>query len=478
MKAVWTTLFSILFVFPCFSQQDTVKLNHISFQNQLKINVDSMALDLLDQNTQPSIDTVNQINYSILPDRSFFTGNPFFTDLVFTGLKVHFHPKPAPVIAQMEKNYLSYGKPIADYFHPSFFAANYVDSLRNWEKTQLALTNILYYKYDIQSLPNPEQFAYRKMKMPEREKLALQRQYEWRYPEEMKVAKLIKSPWTTSGSVLAQVTQNFTSSNWYQGGQKNVAGLFIVNADANYDDQKNVQFDNNFTFRMGIQSEISDTIRGYSVTDNLIRLASKLGVKAYNNWFYTLSGQFTTYSLTSFAGLNSVTKMNGFFSPYRIDVGLGMNYKYKQQFSFLVTPISYRYIHVADTSNFNLALYGIQPGHNSLHEFGSSFLLEYNKQLTNNISINSRLSYFTDYHTMELDWETIANVTLNRFLSLRFDIHPRFDNSSLATKGVYPNPWQFKELFSFGFAYQFTNIRAKKQGSPLIKTIHHIISKF
>ncbi len=478
MKKLLITLLFTGFAWFCFGQQDTVTINHQSFANQLNMNVDSLAMNLLLKNQQPSLDTVNGVNYALLPDHSFYAANPLFMHLVFTGLHIHFHPKPAPVVAQMEKNYLSFGRPVSAYFHPAFYAARYTDSLRDWEKTQLMLTNPEYYKYDMSSLPNPEQFVNHHISAPKRHELELRRSFELYSPKKMKVAKLVKAPWMTSGSVLEQLSQNYTSANWYQGGQSNLATLFILNANANYDDQKSIQFDNNFTYHMGLQSEVSDTVRGYSITDNLIRLSSKLGVKAAKNWYYSISGEFTTYSLTSFSGINSHTRMNGLFSPYRLDLGVGMNYKYKKDFSALITPLSYRYIHVADTTNFNLGLYGILPRHNSLREFGSSILLEYTKQISSDVNISSRLSYFTNYHTMDLDWETIANVTLNRFLSVRLSVHPRFDNSSLANNGVVPSHWQFKELLSFGFAYQFTNIRAKKHESPFIETIQHVIAKF
>ncbi len=478
MKKLLITLLFTGFAWFCFGQQDTVTINHQSFANQLNMNVDSLAMNLLLKNQQPSLDTVNGVNYALLPDHSFYAANPLFMHLVFTGLHIHFHPKPAPVVAQMEKNYLSFGRPVSAYFHPAFYAARYTDSLRDWEKTQLMLTNPEYYKYDMSSLPNPEQFVNYHISAPKRDELELRRSFELYSPKKMKVAKLVKAPWMTSGSVLEQLSQNYTSANWYQGGQSNLATLFILNANANYDDQKSIQFDNNFTYHMGLQSEVSDTVRGYSITDNLIRLSSKLGVKAAKNWYYSISGEFTTYSLTSFSGINSHTRMNGLFSPYRLDLGVGMNYKYKKDFSALITPLSYRYIHVADTTNFNLGLYGILPRHNSLREFGSSILLEYTKQISSDVNISSRLSYFTNYHTMDLDWETIANVTLNRFLSVRLSVHPRFDNSSLANNGVVPSHWQFKELLSFGFAYQFTNIRAKKHESPFIETIQHVIAKF
>ncbi len=182
MKKHLITLLFTGFAWFCFGQQDTIALNHQSLANQLNLNVDSLAINLLQKNQQPLLDTVNGINYALLPDHSFYAANPLFMGLVFTGLHVHFHPKPAPVVAQMEKDYLSFGRPVADYFHPAFYAARYTDSLRDWEKTQLMLVNAGYYKYDMSSLPNPEQFVNHHISAPKRHELELRRKYELYFP--------------------------------------------------------------------------------------------------------------------------------------------------------------------------------------------------------------------------------------------------------------------------------------------------------
>jgi hypothetical protein len=433
-------------------------------QESLHVNMDSIALLSLQKNksTVDSSRIQPSIQYQILPDYSSFTANPLFMDLIFTGLNVNFNPPPAPVVAQMEKDYTYYGKDVKAYFSPQFFTGNYLDSLRAWQKEQLIIDDPTRISTDIWRLPNPESITIHHIPLPGRRDLVLKNKINTtKSPQKMGVANVEKDPWSTKGGVSMLFSQNYTSPNWYQGGRSNLAALFDLEASANYDDQKKWQFDNSISVKMGIQSESADTLHHYSVTENQILLNSKLGLKAYENWYYSLSGTFTTYSLTSYSALNSTTKVNGFFSPYRIDIGLGMDYKYKKELSVLLTPVSFKDVYFADTAHYNIKNFGLDAGTRSLQEIGSSVKATYTKRLSSDLDVSSQFSFYTNYKkAIEVDWETTFNIALNRFFSMKTTIHPRYD-SSVIEAGDQRAKIQFKELMSFGFAYKFNNIRAK-----------------
>jgi len=443
--------------------QQPLETNGNIQQETLHINIDSIARVLL-QKGRADIDSIlsGHVYYKYLPDRSYFVSNPLFMDLIFTGLKLNFNPPEAPLIAQMHKQYKLYDKRAKSYFSPQFFIVNYLDSLRAWQKEQLIVANPNHIRTHVWNLPDPQSFTPHYLATPGRRDLILKRKFEPTKPKAMIVIGIEKAPWSTKGTVLGQLSQNYTSSNWYQGGKSNLAALFVLEENANYDDQKSIQFDNNLSIKMGLQSESADTIRHHSVTENQIRLSSKFGVKAFENWYYSISGEFTTYSLTSYSALNSRTKVNGFLSPFRLDLGLGMDYKYKKELSVLVTPLSFKYIHFSDTLNYNIKNFGVTPGKKSLQEFGSLVKVEYTKKLSGDIDVASRFSFYTNYNKIEVDWETSFNFMFNRYLSMRATIHPRYDTSVIQT-GSQRAKIQFKELMSFGFAYKFNNIRARNK---------------
>jgi len=72
------------------------------------------------------------------------------------------------------------------------------------------------------------------------------------------------------------------------------------------------------------------------------------------------------------------------------------------------------------------------------------------------IQIDSRLSFYTNYEKVEIDWEIVGNFTINRFLSTRISLNPRYDNTQILAAGDKAR-LQFKELLSFGFSYRLLN---------------------
>ena len=78
--------------------------------------------------------------------------------------------------------------------------------------------------------------------------------------------------------------------------------------------------------------------------------------------------------------------------------------------------------------------------------------------MCNNITLRSRLYTFTDYHTIQSDWENTLIFEINKFLTTQVFAHARYDSS---TPRVPDSEWhklQFKEIFSIGFAYKFSSL--------------------
>ncbi|MDP4202198.1 MAG: DUF3078 domain-containing protein [Bacteroidota bacterium] len=461
-KLVFSVLFGCVTVL--LNAQQPLELKGNVQQETLHVNIDSIALSTLGKAVPVPDSLVNKTNieYRLLPDRSYYESNPLFSDLIFTGMRLSFNPPLAPVVAQMNKSYQSYDKNVSGYFSPDFYVMRYMDSLREQQKEKLIASDPLKIKDHMWNLPDPNEFVITNIASPGHKDMYIRRKLDQFRPRKMKVNGLEKDPWSTKGNLALQLSQNYTSSNWYQGGKSNLATLGVLEASANYDNQKNIQWDNSVSMKMGLQSESADTIRHYSVTENQIRLSSKFGLKAFENWYYSFSGEFTTYSLTAYSALNSRTKVNGFLKPFRLDLGIGMDYKYKQQLSVLVTPLSFKYVCFTDTMNYNKANFGILPGENSLHEFGSMIKVEYNKKLSSTVDLTTRFSYYTNYKKIEVDWETTTNFILTRYLSFRLSLHPRYDTAVIASGDKHAKI-HMKELMSFGFAYKFNNIKAKNK---------------
>lgn len=266
------------------------------------------------------------------------------------------------------------------------------------------------------------------------------------------VQKVKYNPWSKRANALFQFSQNYVSSNWYQGGSDNVAILGILNGQLNYDNKKNIQYENNFEWRTGFNTVEGDTLRLFNTNDDILKLNSKLGVKAGGNWFYSGSVDFSTHFFNSYRAINSDVKKATFLTPVRLNVGIGLDYKYKKLISLMLSPVSFKYIYVNDTIGVNRKSFGISEG-NTLKQFGSSFRAQSSFVLAENVNVDSKLSFYTNYEKVEIDLEVVSTFVVNRFLSTRLSLNPRFDNTMILGANEKAKI-QFKELLTFGISYR------------------------
>ena len=269
--------------------------------------------------------------------------------------------------------------------------------------------------------------------------------------EKLRISEIKKKYWRKKASALMQFSQNYISSNWHQGGNSNLALLSILNGQLIFDNLNNIQWENNIEWRAGFNSVEGDTLRNIAANDDLLRYTTKFGVKAFGNWFYSASGEIATQLFDNYKAINSNVFKARLFTPVRVNLGLGMDYKYKKIFSLMVAPVSFKYIYVNDTLNVNPNLFGVVKGNNHLSEIGSSFKAQLSYSPMLNWQVDSRLTFFTNYKKVETDWEIVNNFTLNRYISARLSLNPRYDNTVIEKNGEKARI-QFKQLLSIGLS--------------------------
>lgn len=120
----------------------------------------------------------------------------------------------------------------------------------------------------------------------------------------------------------------------------------------------------------------------------------------------------------------------------------------------MFSPISLKYIYAKDTLNINPNLFGIETGKNRLIDFGNSLNAVLSYIPNHETQIDSKLTFYTNYKKVEIDWEIVGNFVINRFLSTRISLHPRYDNTIILAEGQRAK-LQFKQLLSIGFSRKF-----------------------
>lgn len=263
--------------------------------------------------------------------------------------------------------------------------------------------------------------------------------------------------WKFNGSVSLQFTQNYVTDNWYQGGESNYSGLAMANLHLNYDNKQRIQWENQLELQLGFQTNKSDAYHKVKATNNLIRLTSKFGYKAVSTLYYT--GQLLTWTqLVPQYDNNSMNLRSEFLGPLYVNLSVGVDYKWNiKRFSgnIYLAPVSYnlRYISNADL----WSKHGIPQGKHSLHDAGSSILINWKVDIWKNINWQSRMYFFTNYSYINYEWENTINFVINRYLSTKLFLYPRIDTSRDFSNGVEGRSkhFMFKEWLSLSLNYNF-----------------------
>lgn len=262
----------------------------------------------------------------------------------------------------------------------------------------------------------------------------------------------LHSPWRREAVIMLQVTQNYVTNNWYQGGSSSFAGLGTAKGQISYISDQ-FTWENTGEWRMGGTTIANDSLHKVNTTDDMFRVYTKANLRIIPKLFASVSGELETRLLPTYRS-NSNELKSGPFSPVRFNAAVGIDWKPVKRLSLSVSPLSYKVIHIRDTARVRVTDYGLKEGQQTQHNIGSSVRLEYTWKPVREVELEMRFFTYTNYKDVEIDLEVNCDFIINRFLSARLQLHPRYD-SSVIMKGDKHAKLQFRELLSIGFAHKF-----------------------
>jgi hypothetical protein len=261
--------------------------------------------------------------------------------------------------------------------------------------------------------------------------------------------------WTYKGDGFLQFMQNFVSGNWYKGGESNYSMVGSLTLEANYDNKDIWRWDNKLEMKLGFLHSHSDSLHKVKSNEDLIRFTSKVGLQASHRWYYTLQLQTYTQFTPGYKS-NDPKVYSDFFSPFNLNLGLGMDYKVESKNKRLtgtinLSPIALNYRYVGRLSLSTS--YGLDEGKHSMAEFGPNMTADIVWKFNDVVTWKSRFYAFTSFKRAEIEWENTFELRVTKYISANLFLFPRFDDAYKYDADL--GYWQFKEYSSLGFAYTF-----------------------
>ena len=276
-------------------------------------------------------------------------------------------------------------------------------------------------------------------------------------PQDIPDTVMVQVPkfWTYKGDGFLQFMQNYVSGNWYKGGESNYSMVGALTLVANYDNKNKWKWDNKLELKLGFLRSRTDTLHKVKSNEDLIRFTSKVGLQATKHWYYTLQLQAYTQFSKGYKS-NDPKVYSDWFSPFNLNLGLGMDYKVETENKRLtgtvnLSPIAvnYRYVGRLDLG----PSYGLDPGKHSMVEFGPNMTADLVWKFNDVVTWKTRFYAFTSFKRAEIEWENTFELRVSKYITANLFLFPRFDDASIYDDDL--GFWQFKEYSSLGFAYTF-----------------------
>ena len=272
--------------------------------------------------------------------------------------------------------------------------------------------------------------------------------------ERERAVRETRTHWRRQMNVSLQITQNYATNNWYQGAANAFAMLASAKGYINYKNER-IAWENSLEWRAGLSTVSGDSLRVIKVTDDIFRVNSKFGFQVHEKWYVSAVGEFKTNFWNNYR-TNSHAVSTTFLTPIRFTLGVGVDYKPLKGLSVNISPATYKLVYatISDPSKVNVSDFGIEAGSNLLSELGSSVRLDWTWKPLREIELETKFYFFTNYKRIETELEVEVDFIINRYLSAKVMIHPRYDSTVELVEGC-KSRIQFKELISVGFSHTF-----------------------
>lgn len=231
--------------------------------------------------------------------------------------------------------------------------------------------------------------------------------------------------------------------NWNAGGVSSISGLLKGNFIRTYTTE-NSKWVNELIVRYGINKQDGLTIRK---SDDEFRFNSTFGYRddTSSNWYYSAKFNFNTQFTNGYKYPDTSTPISKPFAPAYTFLGAGADYFDKEKkFDVYISPITIKNTLVLDQTLADKGAFGvtkaiydsegnmISEGKQSKTEFGFLVTNHYKKEVWKNITMENRLSLYSDYinnfGNIDVEWKLQFDLIVNRYVSANIGTHAIYDD--------------------------------------------------
>lgn len=260
---------------------------------------------------------------------------------------------------------------------------------------------------------------------------------------------------------------NVNLSNWAAGGENSVTLNGYLGLFADYRRDRTT-WENTLDLGYGL---LKQGDADYTKSDDKISLSTKYGYRLSEsgNWYASALLDFKSQFAEGLDEQDSV--ISKFMAPGYLVLATGIDYKVGEVFSATLAPVSGKFTFVTDDNLSSVGAYGVEAGSKSRAELGAFFRMRYINEVVKNINYETRLELFTnymeDFGTIDVNWENIVLMKVNRFLTANLitqllydkDVKIGEDTDGDGVIDKETDKVQFKTVFGVGLTYTFGDAR-------------------
>jgi len=264
--------------------------------------------------------------------------------------------------------------------------------------------------------------------------------------------------------------------NWNAGGTSSVSGL-LKGEFTRIRSEVNSEWVSEMGFRYGLNKQDGLDLRK---TDDEFRFNSTYGYRkdTLSHWYYSVKLNFKTQFTNGYKYPNTDNAISKPFAPAYTFLGVGANYYIKKKvFDIYISPLTLKNTLVLDQELADSGAFGtagaiydsngnlVTHGKKSRTEMGFLFTNYYKKEVWKNITMENRLSLYTDYinnfGNVDVEWRLQFDLVVNQYVKANIGMHLIYDDDVKTIEEVNGQEIesgakvQLKQVLGVGLAYNF-----------------------